>query len=405
MSAAGSQAPIDVRRLIADLPLEEHARRADASHADVDAEHWSFRKPFAPLPKVGPNLARLGAMLEAADLFAGLRVLEFGCGVAWLGRLLAEAGCDVTATDIAPGALVAAAAHDARHRPDLAGRLRYQAYDGIRLDLPDGGFDRILCHEAFHHVPDQRRVLADFARLLAPTGRAVFMEPGPRHSEAESSQSAMRQHGVIENDIRIQDIWASARDFGFARIEVGLFSVRPLMLPLGRFMELYGHEMEGAAAPSPPPATTYRDLALPVLQGFRMFVLHRGEETSERPDSRNPQGLSAAIDVRLLQRDAAGLRLVLRLRNTGQVDWLPSGPRKGCVNLGLLLLRPDGTLVDRNWKRHRFLADPLPPGGMTEIDLTVPLPPQAELSLDLVAEHVRWFGEPGIGQRLTLPPG
>jgi 2-polyprenyl-3-methyl-5-hydroxy-6-metoxy-1,4-benzoquinol methylase len=182
-----SASPIDVRRLIAELPLEEHARRADASHADVTAEHWSFRKPFAPLAKAGPNLTRLGAMLEAAELFPGLRVLEFGCGVAWLGRLLAEAGCHVTATDISPTALEAAAAHDARHRPHLAGRLRYLPYDGIRIDLPDAGLDRILCHEAFHHVPDQGGVLADFARLLAPTGRAVFMEPGPRHSSAESS--------------------------------------------------------------------------------------------------------------------------------------------------------------------------------------------------------------------------
>ncbi|MGK7869384.1 class I SAM-dependent methyltransferase [Falsiroseomonas sp. E2-1-a20] len=400
-----SVSPIDVRRLIADLPLEEHAARADASHADVTPDHWSFRKPFAPLAKVGPNLTRLGAMLEAAELFPGLRVLEFGCGVAWLGRRLAEAGCEVVATDISPTALEAAAAHDARYWPELATRLRYVPYDGIRLDLPDGSFDRILCHEAFHHVPDQGGVLADFARLLAPTGRAVFMEPGPQHSGAESSQHEMHRHGVIENDIRIQDIWAAAQECGFARIEVGLFSIRPLMLPLGRFMELYGHEMEGLAAPTPPPSATYRDLALPVLQGFRMFVLHRGQEASDRPSSLRREGLAAQIGVRLLQTGADGLRLVLRLENTGEVDWLPSGSEKGCVNLGLLLLRPDGSLANRNWKRHRFLTAPLPPGGVAEVDLTVTLPPEAELSIDLVAEHVRWFGEPGLGHRLTLPPG
>jgi SAM-dependent methyltransferase len=405
MSGTPQAGPIDVRRLIAELPLEEHARRADASHADVTAEHWSFRKPFAPLGKVGPNLTRLGAMLETAELSPGLRVLQFGCGVAWLGRLLAEAGCEVAATDISRTALEAAAAHDARHRPHLAKRLRYVPYDGVRIDLPDASQDRILCHEAFHHVPDQGGVLADFARLLAPTGRAVFMEPGPRHSSAESSQSEMRRHGVIENDIRIQDIWAAAQECGFARMEVGLFSVRPLMLPVGRFSALYAHEFEGAAAPAPPPAATYRDLALPVLEGFRMFVLHRGTDQAERLDSRQREGLQAGIRIRRLSHGAGGLRLQLRLENTGDADWLPSGIQKGAVNLGLLLLKPDGSLLNRNWKRHRFLQTPLPPGKAAELDFTVQLPPQAELSLDLVAEHVRWFGEPGLGQRLTLPAG
>jgi hypothetical protein len=213
----------------------------------------------------------------------------------------------------------------------------------------------------------------------------------------------MRQHGVIENDIRIQDIWAAARECGFARMEVGLFSVRPLMLPVERFMQLHDHEVEGAAAPAPPPAATYRDLALPVLQGFRMFVLHRGSEAGERPDSRQRQGLLARIEVRQLQQTAEGLQLALRLENTGDVDWLASGPQKGCVNLGLLLLKPDGSLENRNWRRHRFLTAPLAPGEAAEVDLTVKLPPGAGLSIDLVSEHVRWFGEPGLGQRLTLP--
>lgn len=198
--------PINVQRLITEVPLAEHARRAEASHDDLTPEHWSFRKPFAPLAKVGPNLTRLGAMLEAADLSPGLRVLEFGCGVAWLGRELAQAGCQVVATDIAHKALATAAAHDARYHPELAGKLRYVPYEGTRLAVADGSQDRILCHEAFHHVQDQAAVIAEFARVLAPDGSAIFMEPGPRHSAAASSQAEMRRHGVIENDIRVQDI-------------------------------------------------------------------------------------------------------------------------------------------------------------------------------------------------------
>lgn len=395
--------PIDVRRLIAEVPLEEHARRADASHDDLTPEHWSFRKPFAPLAKVGPNLTRLGAMLEAADLSPGLRVLEFGCGVAWLGRELAQAGCQVVATDIAPKALAAAAAHDARYHPGLAGKLRYLPYDGLRLDVADASQDRILCHEAFHHVPDQAAVIAEFARVLAPDGSAVFMEPGPRHSGAASSQHEMRRYGVIENDIRVQDIWAAAKARGFARMEVGLFTIRPQMLPLGDFQALYAHEFERGPPPPRPAADTYRDLAIPVLEGFRMFVLHRGAPPATGPDSRQREGLVAGLRVLSLRRDAEGLHLALRVENQGSATWLPSGAQRGAVNLGLLLLKPDGTLAERNWRRHPFLKAPLAPGEAVETRLRLALPAGAALSMDLVAEHVRWFGEPGLGERLSLP--
>ncbi|MDP3419210.1 class I SAM-dependent methyltransferase [Falsiroseomonas sp.] len=404
MSSAADQ-PIDVRRLIAEVPLAEHARRADASHDDLTPEHWSFRKPFAPLDKAGPNLMRLGAMLEAADLSPGLRVLEFGCGVAWLGRELAQAGCRVVATDIAPKALAAAAAHDARYHPDLAGKLRYAPYDGIRLAVANASQDRILCHEAFHHVPDQAAVLAEFARVLAPDGSAIFMEPGPRHSGASSSQAEMRRHGVIENDIQVQAIWDAAQAQGFVRMEVGLFTVRPRMLPVAEFQALYMHEFERGPPPPHPAADTYRALARPVLEGFRMFVLHRGATPAAAagPDSRQREGLLARIQVLSLRRDATGLDLSLRVENQGSAGWLPSGAQRGAVNLGLLLLKPDGTLANRNWHRHQFLKAPLPPGAAVETRLRIALPEGAALSLDLVAEHVRWFGEPGLGQRLTLP--
>lgn len=395
--------PIDVAALIASVPAAEHARRADAYFAGLTETHWSFRKPFAPLSKVGPNLTRLGAMLEAADLSPGLRVLDFGCGVAWLGRMLAQNGCDVVAADVSPTALAAAEAHDRRFHRRLEGKLRYIRTDGARLDLPDASLDRILCHEALHHVPDQAATIAEFRRILAPGGRAVFMEPGPDHSRAEGSQSEMRAHGVIENDIRVEAIWEAASRAGFGGIEVGLFTVRPEMLPLDRFMDLWRHEMQRGPRPEPPPGPTYRSLALPVLGGFRMFVLHAEAPAATVADSTEAQGLAAEIAVAGVRRGAEGVEIELAITNTGRRAWRPSGSGRGAVNLGVLLLAADGSLANRNFRRHPCVPGLLPPGGRVTTRLVLPLPAGARLSLDMVAEHVAWFGQPGIGLEVPLP--
>jgi ubiquinone/menaquinone biosynthesis C-methylase UbiE len=392
-----AETPIEVAALIAAADAAEHARRADASHAGTDAAHWSFRKPFAPLDKAGPNLTRLGAMLEAADLSPGVRVLDFGCGVAWLGRLLAEAGCEVVAADVSATALAAAAEHDARFRPG-GRRIAYLRTDGVALDLPDASLDRVLCHEALHHVPDMSAVIAEFRRVLRPGGRAVFMEPGPEHSRALSSQDEMRRYGTIENDIHVERIWEVARAAGFADIRVGLFTVRPEMLALDRFMALWAHERRGAPAPVPAPGETYRRLAMPVLGGFRMFALFVDPvPETEMPDSRIGDGLAAGIEVLRAARVVGGLALEIAIVNTGSRAWLPSGGGKGAVNLGALLLDASGALKDRNWRRHRCIGGTLPPGGRIVTNWTVPLPEGARLSLDMVAEHVRWFGQPGLG--------
>lgn len=45
------------------------------------------------------------------------------------------------------------------------------------LPFESGGFDAILCIDAINHLPDRRRVLVDWARLLRDGGRLCFTDP------------------------------------------------------------------------------------------------------------------------------------------------------------------------------------------------------------------------------------
>lgn len=46
-----------------------------------------------------------------------------------------------------------------------------------RLPFPDGAFERVVMVDAFHHLGDQSKSLAEMWRVLAPGGRLVIEEP------------------------------------------------------------------------------------------------------------------------------------------------------------------------------------------------------------------------------------
>ncbi len=69
---------------------------------------------------------------------------------------------------LAPGSYVSA---------DLeAGRAQVQA-DIVDLPFEDASFDLVLCSHVLEHVTDDRRALAEIARVLAPGGEALIQTP------------------------------------------------------------------------------------------------------------------------------------------------------------------------------------------------------------------------------------
>jgi SAM-dependent methyltransferase len=135
-----------------------------------DAQYLLEYEPLFRLERDRREVARL---MEVIGAPSGARVLDVPCGQGRHAHLLAEAGFDVDGLDYSPDLLALA-----RSRGTGA-RLRYTRGDMRRLPARwTGRFDVVLnlftSFGFFAEPSDDRRVLAEFARVLAPGGTLVW---------------------------------------------------------------------------------------------------------------------------------------------------------------------------------------------------------------------------------------
>src|SRR5215469_3717879 len=110
-------------------------------------------------------------LLQAAGVAPGMRVLDIATGTG----LSAEAALavvgprgHVSAADISPSMIA-----KARERLGNAPNVSVSVEDGQALSFPDGSFDAVLCNLGLMFFPDPVRGLAEFRRVLRPSGRVA----------------------------------------------------------------------------------------------------------------------------------------------------------------------------------------------------------------------------------------
>ena len=372
---------IDVRKLIAETPLEQLNRTAEEYFSSLESWEHHLAKPFANVDDAPQLLITLGTVLQGLQLAPGMTVLEFGAGTGWLSRFLTQLGCRMILMDVAPTALEIA--RDVYKRlPPIGERPepRFLVFDGKRIDLEDASVDRILCFDAFHHAPNPNDVLREFGRVLKARGIAAFAEPGPHHSTTPQSQYEMRTYGVVEADIDIHALWDAARRLGFVDLKLAAFHVPPFHVSLAEYDDLLA---SGATL------DRWAEETRSFLGNARTFFLTKAG--SEVLDSRRTEGLRAEITAKL-----EGMVVHATVRNTGKARWLDSHEPHGGVSLGAHLHDADGHLLDLDYARTP-LPRALEPGEETTVEMT--LPPLASgryvIELDCVAEKVAWFAQVG----------
>jgi SAM-dependent methyltransferase len=383
---------IDPKDVMRRYTVEELCETADQYYRAVSDPTPLMSKPFSFLHETPEALHNLGLLLSGLHLGKTMKVLEFGAGTCWLSRVLTQLNCEMICCDASRTAL------DIGRRLfeeyPLIGSVVYKPiflpFDGRRIDLPDESVDRIVCFDAFHHVPNPAEVITQFGRVLKKGGIAGFSEPGQGHSQTPQSQYEMSNYCVLENDINVNEIFHFAQTAGFT--ELSLKVVSDMEMSLSQHNLLFGQPGDTESLRSELWNQTYN-----AMHNRAIFFLHKGPLAR---DSRSHIGLAHVI--RIDKTDYAleagqALRLSVTITNTGKASWLNTNSQIfGIVRLGAHLYDGDGKLVNIDFSRHE-LPVPVSPGETVTMSIEEHLPGSGRyrLAFDLVAEGVMWFENVG----------
>jgi 2-polyprenyl-6-hydroxyphenyl methylase/3-demethylubiquinone-9 3-methyltransferase len=142
------------------------------------AEWWDPNGKFKPLHMLNPTrldyittqiAAEFARDLRAPAPFAGLRILDIGCGGGLLCEPMARLGADVVGVDPAARNIPVARLH--AERSGLA--IDYRVSTAEALAEAGEVFDVVLNMEVVEHVPDPLSYLTACARLLRPGGLMI----------------------------------------------------------------------------------------------------------------------------------------------------------------------------------------------------------------------------------------
>ncbi|HVL57739.1 MAG TPA: methyltransferase domain-containing protein [Burkholderiaceae bacterium] len=134
----------------------------------------------------------LRALAQAAGIRAEHHVLDVCSGLGGPARWLAHTiGCRVTGLDFT----------ESRHRgavsltrlARLDDRVSFRHGDALQMPFDDAAFDVVMSEEAFAHIPDKPRLIAQCVRVTKPGGAIAFTDIVHRGELDDETRARLEQ--------------------------------------------------------------------------------------------------------------------------------------------------------------------------------------------------------------------
>ena len=383
---------------------------------------WDRTKPFAPPGRdtVDESIALIHDFAVALRCLSPTPadiILDLGAGACWCSDWLERLNLRAVSVDIS---------HDMLQlgRERLRDGRRLVAGDMEHLPFRTGTFDKAICLNALHHVPDIPRAVAEISRVLKDDGVALFSEPGKGHDEKPGSVAAMRDFGVLEQEILVGSFLDVCRREGFAdvRIKPMAYAIADFDLtpdewaawdrqarrqrPWRAAEKIWRGALELAGA-GKRDALFEETIAMSLVRLLKGAMDDHPIVVASKSAARHARGVlgvefEAASVTRSTQQPGGPIHIETTVRNTGTGTWRAASTSGfGHVQVGIQLLDDAGRLVNRDFCRAALPKDvPAREGCTARVTAAAPDEPGVyQLKVDLVIEGVTWFEPQGSAAR------
>jgi SAM-dependent methyltransferase len=137
----------------------------------------------------GDTSSFVTALLDAAEVKSGTRVLDVACGPGYVSQAAYARGAEPVGLDVATAMVETAR----RRSPDLT----FVVGDAQQLPFPDGSFDAVTMNFGILHLSEPERALTEARRVLVPGCRFAFSAwVAEGNAVAEIVDGAVAAHAV-----------------------------------------------------------------------------------------------------------------------------------------------------------------------------------------------------------------
>lgn len=154
-------------------------------------------------------------LIEQANIKAGMKVLDLGCGTGTLTVMLKQMSPDARITGLDADKEVL---EIARSKTEQSG-VDLQLNLGMAYSLPysDGTFDKVVSSLVIHHLTsaDKRRAFQEVLRVLSPGGSFHIVDFGPPYNRLTKVQAFFMQNLEEAADNFKGNILAMLQESGF----------------------------------------------------------------------------------------------------------------------------------------------------------------------------------------------
>jgi len=138
--------------------------------------------------KVG-DFIRSRSVLKKIEVKSGEKVFDAGCGVGLYSLRIAYKGAYAVGGDLSPLFKYSLLFGDAK----LTKRVDFIMMDLNYTPIKSESFEKILCVDVLEHIPNDRKVIAEFSRILKKNGEILIHVPNLKRYTRLKNSAKIKQ--------------------------------------------------------------------------------------------------------------------------------------------------------------------------------------------------------------------